>query len=105
MYVLHCLPGDLAAKAVVFDNLNAFLSAAGVIFGATVLRGGVHPSLLARKLMDAYNARGIFSNMEDHLGALRAILGERYEEVQINIVGCVALFSARRPKCVSSTAI
>jgi Methyltransferase domain len=105
MYLLHCLPGDLVAKAVVFDNLNAFLSDAGVIFGATVLGSGVDPSRIARKLMRVYNAKGIFSNIDDHLGALRDLLEQRYAEVQVDAVGCVALFSARRLKRVSLTVV
>ena len=98
MYLLHCLPGNIAAKAVVFDNLNALLSSGGVIFGATVLGLGVRPSRMARRLMALYNARGIFSNSEDDLDALRNFLGRRYAQVQIDVVGCVALFSARRPR-------
>ena len=100
MYVLHCLPGDLAAKAVVLDNLNAFLAPAGVLFGATILSGGVYANRAARKLMQIYNAKGIFSNADDHLDALRAVLAETFAEVQIDVVGCVALFSVRRPKRV-----
>lgn len=98
MYVLHCLPGDLAAKAVVFDNLNACLGLDGVLFGATILSDGVYVNRAARKLMEIYNAKGIFSNADDHLDALRAVLAETYAEVRIDVVGCVALFSARRPK-------
>jgi hypothetical protein len=98
MYVLHCLPGDLAAKAVVLDNLNAFLGPAGVLFGATILSDGVYVNRAARKLMKIYNAKGIFSNADDHLDALRTVLAETYAEVQIDVVGCVALFSTRRPK-------
>jgi hypothetical protein len=100
MYVLHCLPGNLAAKAVVFDHLNALFGPAGVLFGATILSGGVHASGAARKLMHIYNAKGIFSNADDHLDALRAVLEETYAEVQIDVIGCVALFSAHQPKRV-----
>jgi SAM-dependent methyltransferase len=97
MYVLHCLPGDLAEKAAVFDNLNACLAAGGVVFGATILGRGVDSSPVARRLMAAYGARGIFSNANDHPDALGAVLAARYEEVEIEIKGSVALFSARRP--------
>jgi hypothetical protein len=103
--VLHCLPGDLAAKAVVFDNLNAFLGPAGVLFGAISLSGGVYANRAAWKLMHIYNAKGIFSNADDHLDALRGVLGETYAEEQIDVVGCVALFSARRPKRICLTKV
>jgi hypothetical protein len=100
MYLLHCLPGDMGAKAVVFDNLNALLGAGGVIFGATILGGGVSSGRIARKLMGVYNGKGIFSNADDHLDALGTILDKRYAEVKIDVIGSVALFSARRSKRV-----
>jgi hypothetical protein len=97
-YLLYCLPGDIAAKAVVFDHLDGLLSDNGVIFGATVLGVGVHPSPIARKLMAAYNARGIFANVKDHPDDLRTVLGHRYATVQVEVVGCVALFAASRTR-------
>lgn len=47
--------------------------------------------------MAAYGARGIFSNANDGPDALHAVLAVRYEEVEIEIIGSVALFSARGP--------
>ena len=43
-YLLHCLPGDLESKSVVFDNLAPVLAPGGVIFGATLLSIGVERS-------------------------------------------------------------
>jgi hypothetical protein len=94
MYVLHCLPGDLAGKAVVFDHLAATLREGGVVFGATVLGRGVARAGPARRLMAAYNARGIFGNADDDPDTLRAVLAARYRRVEIEIIGCVALFAA-----------
>jgi hypothetical protein len=96
-YLLHCLPGDLSEKAVVFDHLNACLSADGVVFGATLMGRGVSSTRAARRLMAAYNARGIFTNADDDPRTLRAVLDARYREVDIEIVGSVALFAARGP--------
>jgi len=96
-YLLHCLPGDLCAKAVVFDHLNACLSPDGVVFGATLLGRGVSSTRTARRLMAAYNARGIFANADDDPRTLRAVLAARFREVEIEIVGSVALFAARGP--------
>jgi len=95
-YLLHCLPGTMTSKAVVFDHLKPLLRPDGVIFGATLLQGGVPRSWGARRLMKLYNAKGIFSNRDDDLEVLRAELGRRFHDVQIEVVGCAALFSARR---------
>lgn len=97
MYVLHCLPGDLGAKARVFDHLNACLAPDSVVFGATILGRGVASSSAARRLMQTYNARRVFSNANDDPETLQALLAARYRDVEVEIRGSVALFAARRP--------
>ncbi|MGH2544009.1 MAG: class I SAM-dependent methyltransferase, partial [Ardenticatenaceae bacterium] len=94
-YVLHCLPGTMQRKQVVFDNLQPWLNPAGVVFGTTILGQGIRPNLLARKLMKLYNAKGIFSNSEDNLSDLAAILQRHFREYRTRVVGCVAFFMGR----------
>jgi ubiquinone/menaquinone biosynthesis C-methylase UbiE len=94
-YVLHCLPGIMRSKHVVFDNLKPWLKPEGVVFGTTIMGQGQHPNYLARKLMKLYNARGIFSNNEDNLSDLEAILKRSFHNYWTNVVGCVAFFMAR----------
>ncbi len=48
--LLHCLPGTMATKKVVFDNLKAVLNPGGTLFGCTVLWKGVKRSPLATLL-------------------------------------------------------
>jgi hypothetical protein len=93
-YLLHCLPGPYPRKAAAFDHLQALLAPGGVIFGSTILAEGVPRGFAARRLMAAYNRRGVFSNATDSLGELRATLTERFSDVAINTIGCVALFRA-----------
>jgi hypothetical protein len=94
-YLLHCLPGDIAGKAVVFDNLAPLLAPEGVMFGATLLSAGVERSAAARALMRLYNRKGVFSNASDSAEALHAALRQRFRSVEVEIVGCAALFVAR----------
>jgi hypothetical protein len=94
-YLLHCLPGNLAAKEVVFANIKPLLNGGGTVFGATILGTGVPRKLLARSLMAIYNTRGIFSNSYDRREDLEAGLGQHFAEYSVRVVGCVALFSAR----------
>ncbi|MBQ0822621.1 class I SAM-dependent methyltransferase [Microvirga sp. HBU67558] len=94
-YVLHCLPGDLGEKAVVFDNLKPCLAPGGVMFGSTLLSEGVERSRAARTLMRFYNSKGIFSNERDGLVSLRRELEDRFDDVTIEVVGCAALFVVR----------
>lgn len=95
MYLLHCLPGSLQAKSVVFQHLGRYLAADGVLFGATILGQGVPHTALARAFLQFYNARGIFGNAADSLGDLDEALSSRFEQAQIRVHGSVAVFEAR----------
>ncbi|NTV09443.1 MAG: class I SAM-dependent methyltransferase [Zoogloea sp.] len=94
-YLLHCLPGSIASKAVVFDHLKALMNPGAVIFGSTLLQGGVPRNWFARRLMAVYNRLGIFSNTKDDLDGLKHALDQRFQDVSVEVVGCAALFSAR----------
>lgn len=94
-YLLHCLPGSIAEKSLVFDHLQPLLKPGARLFGATLLHGGVPRSALARRLMAIYNRQGIFANQADDLEGLRRELARRFSEVAVEVVGCAALFSAR----------
>ena len=95
-YLLHCLPGNLASKSVVFEHVKPLLRDGGVVFGSTILGEGVRHNPLAKQLMKIYNAKGIFSNLSDRLSDLQAGLKAHFDEDTIHIEGCVALFSARK---------
>ena len=94
-YLLHCLPGSMEAKAVLFDCLKPLLNPGAVIFGTTLLHEGVHRNPVARQLMAFYNRKGVFSNSEDSLEGLTRVLNQRFAEVSVEVVGCGALFAAR----------
>jgi ubiquinone/menaquinone biosynthesis C-methylase UbiE len=94
-YLLHCLPGTLRNKQIVFDNLKPWLNPGGIVFGTTILGQGIRPNFLARRLMKLYNAKGIFSNGQDNLPDLEAILKRHFRDYETKIVGCVAFFTGR----------
>jgi hypothetical protein len=94
-YLLHCVPGTIRSKAVVFEHLRAVTNPGAVVFGATLLHEGVDRNWLARKVMDRNNAHGIFANREDDLEGLRWAVGEHLDDPVVEVVGCVGLFSGR----------
>jgi len=94
-YLLHCLPGSLSSKAIVFDHLKSLMNPGAVLFGSTLLQGGVPRNILARGLMALYNRKGIFSNGDDDLDTLRYELCQRFQKVTIEVRGCAALFSCK----------
>lgn len=95
-YLLHCLPGPMPRKAAAFANLKPLLRDGARVFGATILGRGVRHTAWGRRLMDFYNSRGIFGNVEDDLDGLRAALAAQFRNVELHQRGAVALFTARR---------
>jgi len=94
MYLLHCVPGSMAEKAVAFDHLRPLMNAGAVLFGATIVQGSAPRSAAAQRLMDVYNGKGIFSNRQDTAEALDRELGKRFPRHDLTVVGCVAVFRA-----------
>jgi SAM-dependent methyltransferase len=93
-FLLHCLPGTIAEKAVVFDHVRPFLAPGARVFGATILQGGAPRPRPAQALMNVYNKKGIFSNTSDRLEDLHAALTGRFTSVAVTMRGAVALFEA-----------
>ena len=94
--LLHCLPGTMRTKRVVFENLRAVLKPGGTLFGCTVLYRGVKRSPLATLALYFLNATGGMPNKQDDLEGLKRILAECFPESSVKVVGCIALFSARK---------
>ena len=94
-YLLHCLPGTIRSKAVVFDHLKPLVNPGGVLFGATMLHEGVEKNWLARRLMKRLNADGVFSNTSDDVDGLRWALSRHLSDPVVEIVGTAALFWGR----------
>jgi SAM-dependent methyltransferase len=93
-YLLHCIPGAIAEKAVVFDHLQPCLAPGARVFGATIVQGNVPRSRPAQALMNLYNRKGIFSNADDTVEELEAALDKRFSRVKIEVKGTVSLFEA-----------
>lgn len=94
-YLLHCLPGTIAQKAVVFDHMMPHLAPGAHVFGATILGRDVVMNAAARRLMAIYNAKGVFSNSSDTYRDLEDALTVRFDAVDMRQEGVVALFEAR----------
>jgi SAM-dependent methyltransferase len=98
-YLMHCLPGDIeGGKWRAFEHLAPLMTDDGVLFGSTILGEPAPKGLAQRRLMDIYNRKGIFGNDRDSIETLRKGLEESFEDVEIELEGVVALFSARGPR-------
>jgi len=94
-YLLHCLPGTIHTKTIALDNLKRVRNPGGVVFGSTLLPGGVERNWMARQLMKAYNAKTIFSNTSGDLDGLQQVLQNHFSEYAVEVRVCAALFSGR----------
>ncbi len=95
-YLLHCLPGNLEIKAgKVLDHLAPYLHEKGTVFGSTILGADIKRPVLAKILMNRYNKSGIFSNRQDSLGAVMEALSTRFKTFNVEVHGCVVLFSGK----------
>lgn len=94
-YVLHCVPGRFKQKGIAFSHLKTLLKEDGVLFGSTVLSVSVNKNLLAKMALKTLNWLGIFANQKDSLDELKASLSECFEQVEIEVRGPTAVFSAK----------
>lgn len=102
-YLLHCLPGTFPAKAEqIAAHLVPILASQGIVYGCTILGKGIEHNYIGKALMRIYNNKGIFCNDGDSAEGLQEGLSTHFEEVDVEVVGRVAIFVARKP--VSETA-
>lgn len=95
-YLLHCLPGSMHSKSVVFEHIVDMLKPCGILFGATILSDERLHTSVSRALMQFYNRKGIFSNRYDTQQALQDVLQKHLDNVEIQVIGCVALFNGQK---------
>jgi ubiquinone/menaquinone biosynthesis C-methylase UbiE len=94
-FLLHCLPGTIETKAAVFRNLKPYVAPGGVVFGSTILTGGVEKNALARRVSALYNRKGIFTNEADSVDGLRGVLEQEFASHELEVRGSVGLFAGR----------
>jgi SAM-dependent methyltransferase len=94
-YVLHCLPGATGAEGRRVQNVAAVLKPGGVLFGATVLGAAGPHTWFSRVVLRFVNSRRIFDNLQDTEQGLRDLLEASFATVEINVIGSVAVFTAR----------
>lgn len=98
-FVMHCVPGAWQDKGVAFSHIADITADEGVFFGSTILGRGVTHNLVGKALSTIYNdATHIFSNRQDDRSGLEAALKAAFENVEVQVIGTVAVFAARGPR-------
>jgi hypothetical protein len=91
-FLLHCMPGGMAHKATVFDQVLPYVEPGGRIFGSTVLAHGVAHGKLAPKALESLNGDGVMNNLDDSFEQLDAELAARFSRYRLRAKGSVGLF-------------
>lgn len=94
-FLLHCLPGAIADKAIALDHVAKVLEPGARVFGSTIVQGDTPRSWAAQSLMDLYNRKGIFSNASDRIEDVERELVRRFDDVKVRRAGCVAIFEGQ----------
>nr|AEZ54380.1 PieB1 [Streptomyces piomogenus] len=95
-FLLHCIPGSLREKGVAIRHAAAAVRPGGTVFGSTILSQGVPVTGAGRWLMNDLNGKGVFHNDQDHLDDLRDQLKQNFDDFDLAVRGCVALWRARK---------
>lgn len=95
MNLIHCIPGNIKTKGIVFEYAKEVMNPGAVLFGSTILYLGVQRNAMATYLTKFNNKTGVMNNIEDSLDDLKDDLKKRFSESSVDLIGCIALFRAR----------
>lgn len=97
-HLLHCIPGDLKEKSAVLKNAGQVLAPDGVVFGANVTPVDCQPNLFAKSVLMFSHSLGALNNQRDSHADMEAVLDENFEDYNLQRVGCMSLWEARKPR-------
>ncbi len=92
--LLHCIPGDMTEKASVFDSVKSLMRPGARLFGYTILNREIEKTRLSRCIYFVLYHLKVINGKEDSPCHLSAELSKRFKHVTVEVIGCVALFSA-----------
>jgi len=93
-HLLHCLPGNMETKSVVFRNALEVLNPGGSLFGSTIMPNKVRKNRLSEFTLKRVNQRGIMTNLDDTVEDLKEQLDRYFSENSVTVIGYVTLFQA-----------
>ena len=97
-HLLHCLPGDMSSKGVIFNNLKKCLTPSSVIFGSTFLADDTRLNRSTNMMFKLANKMRYMNNLSDNIDGLSELLKLHFTEYEIETIGCVAMFWARNKR-------
>jgi hypothetical protein len=99
--LLHCIPGDMGDKGVVFDAIKPLMHTGTTVFGYTILNRGIAKTAFGRAVYCILQQLKVINGLEDSASDLTRELGKRFRSIDVKVVGWVAIFVAHSPKQAS----
>ena len=93
--ILHCIPGDMVQKGIVFDSIKPLMHAHTTVFGYTILNQGIQKTALSKSVYFILQKLKVINGLHDSASQLKHELKQRFNDVDVNVIGCVAVFVAR----------
>lgn len=101
--ILHCIPGDMAEKGIVFDSIKPLMHSRTKVFGYTILNQGIHKTRLSKATYFILQKLKVINGLNDSATQLTKELEMRFTSVEVKVIGCVAIFVAHAPIPTPST--
>lgn len=95
--IIHCIPGTMKKKGMVFDAIRPLMRSDSQVFGYTILNRGIKKTISSRIVYFALQRLKIINGIEDSAAELTLELKKRFQFTDIRVVGCIAIFSAASP--------
>jgi SAM-dependent methyltransferase len=90
--LLHCLPGDLLSKGLVFQNIKNVLKQNGIVFGSTFIVKDRQVNIITKLWFILFNRIKLLSNEFDNINDLSYILKNNFKKYDIKVIGHCAFF-------------
>ena len=98
-FLIHCVPGSILEKRIIFENAIHLLEKGGTLFGSTVVYEVSLLNSFSKFIMLLLNKKGIYHNREDSLADLKEVLSSFKNTTHtFHIEGPVVFFSIKKTK-------
>lgn len=92
--LLHCLPGNMKEKGIIFDNIKEVLIPGGIVFGSTILYKGARANPVGDLALRWNNRTGFMTNLDDDIEDVKATLSRYFPESRVWRTGYMVFFWA-----------
>ena len=91
-YLFHCMAGPVDNKEAVLAGLKNIAVPGAAVFGSTIVNDPKYQGRLARRVLAAFNKKGIFDTSDDSAENICKMLNRHMDKVHTTMCGSVLIF-------------